>query len=145
YTQPGFTVGNVVHHAGLGADGDPVANLQVPGDTHLTGEHNVISQFRAARDAHLAAENAIFADLDVVANMHLVVNLGTLANDRGTESPPVNRHARVNFHIITNDYIPDLRNFAVNARVQNITESIRTDHRAGMNANASADLGARVD
>ena len=86
-----------------------------------------------------------FADFDVVRDLDEVVNLRALADDRRAERAAVNRHVRADFHVVADDDVADLRHLAVNAAVQHVTESVRADHRAGMDADALADFRARIN
>ena len=66
------------------------------------------------------------------------------ANDRRPKRAPVNRHVGPDFHVVVDDDQADLRHFAMDARVKHVAESIRADHRPGMNADALANLGQRI-
>ena len=92
-----------------------------------------------------ATSRHAFADFHVVRDLDQVVNLRALADDRRAERAAVNRHVRADFHVVANDDVADLRHLAVNAAVQHVTETVRADHRAGVNADAPADFRARIN
>src|SRR5258706_2103927 len=87
----------------------------------------------------------MFADFDVVRDLHEVVNLRALADDGRAERAAVNRHIRADLHVVADDEVADLWNFAVDAAVGNITNPVRADHRPGVDANALADFRARIN
>ena len=126
-------------------DDDLIADFQVSGDADLSGEHDIISQLRAAGDADLRDQQAAFADFHVVRDLHEVINLRAFADDRRAERAAVNRHVRADFHVVADDDVADLRHFAVNAAVLHVTKTVRTNHRAGVNADAPADFRARIN
>ena len=78
--KPFFAVWNVVHHAGLGGDGDLVADLQVAGQTDLPGQCDEIAELGAARNASLRDDETVFADGDVVGDLDEVIDLRAPAN-----------------------------------------------------------------
>ena len=142
--EPFFAVGNVVHHTGPGGNDDSVSNFQMSGNANLSSEHNMISQLRAARDAGLSDDDAVLADFHVVRDLHQVVYLRPLADDRRAERAAVNRHPRADFHVVADDDVADLRHLAVDAAVLHVAETVRANHRVGVNAHAPANFRARV-
>ena len=110
------------------------------GDGRLPGENDVVPQLGAARDAGLRDEDAIVADLHVVRNLHQVINLRALADDRRAERATIHGHIRADFDVVADDHIADLRHLAMNGAVKHVTKSIRADDRARMDANSFADL-----
>ena len=87
----------------------------------------------------------MLANLDVVRDLHEVVNFSALADDRRAECGAIHGRVRADFHIVADDDIAHLRHFAVKAGIKNVTEAVRADHRAGMNAHTLADLRARIN
>src|ERR1019366_3495848 len=93
------------------------------GKTGLSGEDDVLAKLATAGDAHLRDDQGAFADFDVVRDLDEVVN----------------------FRAFADDDISDLRHFAVNVAVLHVTEAVRTNHRAGVNADALADFRAWIN
>src|SRR5215471_14461638 len=87
----------------------------------------------------------MFSKRHVVADLDQVVDFGSLANDCRPQCPTVDSHIRPNFHIVADYNIADLWDLSMNAIVEHVTKSVRTDYCAGMNANATADLRPRID
>ena len=68
--KPFAAIRYVCHHTGLRADHGLISNFQVTGHTRLSREYNVVADFGAARDADLRDDDAMFADLHVVRDLH---------------------------------------------------------------------------
>src|SRR5208282_1364972 len=134
-----YAVRNVVHHARLRRDGDAIADFQMSGKTGLSGEDDVFAELATAGDAHLRDDQGAFANFDVVRDLHEVINLRAFADDRRAERAAVNRH------VVADDDVADLRHLAVNVAVLHVTEAVRTNHRAGVNAHALADFRVRIN
>ena len=115
------------------------------GNTGLSGKHDVFAELATAGNAHLRDEQAAFANFDVVRDLDEVINFRAFADDRRAERAAINRHARADFHVVADEHISNLRHFAMNAAVLHVTETIRTNHRVGMNADALADFCARIN
>ena len=60
------------------------------------------------------------------------------------ERAPIDRHIRADLDIIVQNYISDLRHFAVNTTIKNISETIRAHHRPRMNPHAPPQLRPRI-
>ena len=80
----------------------------------------------------------------VVPDLHEVVDLRALADDRRPERAAINRHVRADLHVVAEDDVADLRHFAVHPCVQHVAKSVRADDRAGMDPHALAEFGARI-
>ena len=143
--EPFFTIRYVIHHPGPRGDDGLISDFQVSGNSHLPREHNIIPQLRAAGNAGLRDQQAALADFDVVRDLHEVINLRALADDGGAECAAVDRHARADFHVVADDDVANLRHLAVDAAVLHVAETIRADHRVGVNADAPADFRARIN
>jgi len=74
-----------------------------------------------------------------VGDLHEVIDLGALADDRRSQRAAVNGDVGAKFNIVVNDDLADLRDFPVNAGVQNVTKAVRANDGAGMDADALAD------
>ena len=89
-------------------------------------------------------QNAMLANLHVVRDLHEVVNFCALADERRAERAAIHRHIRADLHVVADDDITNLRNLAAKTAVKNVAKTVRTNHRAGVNADALADLGAGI-
>ena len=143
--QPRFAVRNVVHDPGLGADGDLIADFQVARNAHLSRQHAVISQLRAARHTHLRAKDAMSPNFDVVPHLDKIVDLRARADDRGSDGAAIHRRVCANLHVIAEDHVPDLRDFPLNAGIEYVAEAVGPDDRAGVQAHAAPDLRRGID
>jgi hypothetical protein len=143
--EPGFTVGDVVHHARLRGDDGLVADFQMARHARLAGEDGVVAQFGTARDAGLRDEQAMLADLHVVRDLHQIVYFCAASDDRRAERAAVHRHVRADFHVIADDDIANLRHLPMKTAVEHVAEAVRADDRAGVDADAPADLRAGIN
>src|SRR5206468_9284182 len=74
-----------------------------------------------------------------------VIDLGAFADDGRAERAAINRHVGPNLHVVANDNVANLRHFAMDTAVEHVTETIRADDRAGVDADAMADLSAGIE
>src|SRR5437660_206797 len=81
--------GDVEVDGGAGADDGAVADVHVIGDAGLSREDRVFSRARRARDAGLAHQQIVWADRNVVGDLHQVVDLGAGADGGGLEGASV--------------------------------------------------------
>jgi len=142
---PFLAVGDVMHDAGMTADGDLVADLYVARKGSVPGDDCVITNLHAPRNSALGDDDAVLANLNVMTNLNEVINLGAFADERGTECAAVNSYHRANLDIVANDDVANLRDFAVLAFVHDVTESVRADDTARVDADAFANLGAGIE
>jgi len=70
----------------------------------------------------------MLTDGDVVPDLHEIIYLRTFANDRGSERAAIYRDVRADFDVVAKDHFADLRHFAVDARVEHITKTVRADN-----------------
>ena len=119
-----------MHDPGLSSDGNSISDFQVASDADLPSEDNVVAQLRAARNARLGNDEAVFPDNDVVPDLHQVVYFGSLADDSRPERAAINGHVRADFDVVAKDDLADLRHLAVNAPIENVAEAIRADDAA---------------
>src|SRR5262245_13704794 len=81
---------------------------------------------------------------DVVTDLYQVVDLGSPANNSGAKRASIDGCVRANFDVIMNDDVANLRHLAVDAFVEDIAKTIRTDDRSGVDADALANVRARI-
>ena len=136
---------DVVHHAGLRCQRDAVADAQVSRNAGLAGHGDVGADLRAARDAHLGDDDRVFADGDVVGDLHEIIDLRALADDRGPKRRPVDRGVGTDLDVILDQDLSHLRHLAVLASIKHVSESVRPDHRAGMDPHAFPEMRTLVE
>ena len=78
-------------------------------------------------------------DLAVVPNLNQVVEFYALGDARVIERTTVNRSVRADLDVIANLHNANLRKLPVLPFSKGVTESVRANHRAGMNFHAMAD------
>ena len=79
------------------------------------------------------------ADLNVVSNLHQIVDLGSAADSRSAELGPIDAGARADLHIILDYNRSDLWNLLMLATIPPIAEAIAAQHGVGMNDDAVSD------
>ena len=77
----------------------------------------------------------MFTKTDIMCNLHLIVEFATLLDDGCAKTCAVNGRACANFNIVFKSYIPNLRNFPVNAFTLKITVTVCTNHCTGLQNN----------
>src|SRR5688572_22082176 len=117
-----------------------MTDLQMPGDADLARERHEIAEPGAARNPGLRDDKAVLADRHVVRDLHEVIDLGAFADNGRSERTTVNRHVGADFNVVLHDDVAHLRNLAVRACIQNITESVRPDDGSRMNPHTLSEL-----
>ena len=133
-----------MHHAGLRRDRHAIADFEMAGETYLAGESHIISKASTTGNAGLSDDETVLADGDVVCNLHEVIDLRSFSDRGGPERAAIDRHIRANLYIVVNDHVSYLGNFAVRSRIENISESVRSDHSACMDSDSTAKLSLGV-
>src|SRR5258706_12030560 len=110
------------------------------GQTHLPAQNDVVAQLRAPGDPRLRYDQTMLSDDHIVRYLDQVVDLGAFPDDGWPQRPAINRHVRSDLNVVANDDVANLRHFAMDAPVQHIAESVRADHRAGMDTHTIFDL-----
>ena len=114
-------------HANLSAKHAPVANLGRTGHADLGRHHGILANF------------AVVGNLDEVVKLHAPAHIG--AAHRGA----VNAGICADFHVVLNGYDADLRYFLISVWRGGETEAVGTDHSAGMERHAVAELATVVN
>ena len=71
-------------------------------DAHLSAKDASLADACAARNPHLPAEHAVLPDTDVVRNMHEIVDLHPVFDDRVGQRAAVDGRIRADLDIVTN-------------------------------------------
>ncbi len=87
---------------------------------------------RAASNAHTTSHGRVCADLHVVPYLYQVVQLDAVPYNGVLQRTPVNACIGSDLHIIANTNRPKLFNFFPPAIMRRKTESVSTNHHAGV-------------
>src|SRR5690349_11687933 len=96
-------------------------------EADLPAQHNVAAEFRAAGNAGLRDDEAMFAHDDVVTNLDEIIDFGSLADDGRSERAAINGYICANLDIVAKDDDADLRNLAMHPAILHITEPVSAD------------------
>src|SRR5207245_8814767 len=77
-----------------------VVNRQMAGDAHLSGEQYTLAQHTRSGQARLGANDVVLADHRSVTHLHQAVYFGAAAHARLAHRGPVDRRARLDFHVV---------------------------------------------
>src|SRR6185312_3347973 len=86
--------------------------------------------------------DAVLANLDVVSDLHQVVDLASRADPRRAHGRSVNGDAGAQLHVVLHDHIADLGELSVHPAVPHEAEAVAPDHGSGMDDHAVPDLAA---
>src|SRR5215467_6652197 len=84
----------------------------------------------------------MLADLDVVADLHQVVDLRASADDGSAQHRAVDRGVGADVHVVLDHDDADLRDLAMPGAIEDVAESVATDDGAGLNVHAAAEPDA---
>src|SRR5204863_193949 len=108
----------------------------------LPGEDHTAPDPARARDADLGDDDRVLADLDVVRDLHEVVDLGAAPHDRVAEHRAIDRRVGSDLHVVLDEDPAHLRDLAVRLPVECVAEAVGPDHRARMDDGPPAELDA---
>src|SRR5579872_378297 len=94
---------------GARPDDAVVADLDVADDAYLSCDDDVVTDTRAACDAGLRADRAVTTDLNVVRDLHEVIDLRAGADARGAGDRAIDRGARADLDAIAEHDVAQLR------------------------------------
>jgi hypothetical protein len=115
-------------------------------DTGLSAHHYIFTKFSRTCHERTPGQNAIFTYLNIMRNLHEVIQFCAFTDNCRAKSGAVDRGIRTDLYIILNDNITDLRNFFVIIfRVRGKTKSITTNNSTGVNSAVISDLAIVVD
>src|SRR5690242_498636 len=99
----------VPRNTGLGADHDVVADLDVPGDADLPAHDNMVADLGATGDADLGNDHAVLAQDAVVGDLHQVVDLAPPPDPGHLEGRPVDDGVGADLDVVLHHHDADLR------------------------------------
>src|SRR5438128_11521815 len=115
---------DVTREAGLRGDDGAVADREVVGDAHLPGEHDAPADPARPGDSHLGHDDRVLADLDVVTDLHEVIDLGSAADDRLSQGGAVDRRVGADLDVVLDQHGADLRDLPVFFTVEGVAEAV---------------------
>src|SRR5690349_14813535 len=83
--------------------------------------------------------------MHVVCDLHQVIDFRAPSDNGGSQGTSIDRHVRANFNIVADDDITNLQNLQVDSGIGDVSKSVRTNNRSGMNSDAITDFGPRID
>src|SRR5881398_1559128 len=98
------------------------AGVEIVRHAHLPRQDDAASEPRAARDADLRDQDGVLAHLDVVAELHEIVDLGTAPDDRIAERRAVDRAVGADLDVVLDDDAARLGNLAMPRAVEGEAE-----------------------
>ncbi len=78
-------------------------------------------------------------DLNIMADLHEIIDLGPLTDNRIAVGATINRRIGTNIHIILQDHTTNLRHLEMPLRPHGESKSVLSDSGAGMDDDAIAD------
>ncbi len=133
-------------NSGLRTDDRAAFDSRVIAYSDLSADHAIVFDNCASRNSCLCGDNDSFADLDVVRDLHEIVNLCSFADSSFAECAAVNTGICADLDIIFDDNRADLREFHITVRtVADIAETVRTDDNAGMQNHIISDCAVIFD
>src|SRR5690606_25016153 len=116
-----------------------VAYLDVANHADTAGNHAVAPDLGAAGNTAATGHGGVVADLHVVRDHDLVIQLDAVADQRIGQCPAVDGGVRTDLDVIANGHATDLGNLLPDALLVGEAEALAADHRAGLDDNPLAD------
>jgi hypothetical protein len=123
--------GDIARHTGAATHFCRFADRDVPAQSGLAGQHDIVAQRSAAGDAHLGTNETVFADDYVVGDLHEIIDLGALADLGAAETRAVERAVGPDLDVVSDYNVADLRDFFVAPLDEFVTKTIGTNDRPG--------------
>src|SRR5690606_22008237 len=135
----GARLGDRAGHHGHAGDEHVVADLDVTDHTHAAGDHAVTTDLGATGNAHAARHGGVIADLHVVRDHDLVVELHAVADQGIGQRAAIYSSICADFHIIADGDAVDLGDLLPDALLVGEAEAFAADQGAGLNHHSLAD------
>ena len=104
----------------------------------LPSYHDLFPDRRAACNADLCHDDAVFSYRHVVGDLNQIVDFGSLLDVGAPERGPVNSHIGPDFDVIFNDHDSPLWNLMMAAFVLNVPEAITPNDGSRMDDHPGA-------
>ena len=137
--------GLVRQHAALAAQHGLRSDVRLLPKARLAPCHHVVVHSHSSRKPALRGHHHVFADSAVVPDVHQVVDLRAVVNQRISQCATVYAGVRPNLNIRANLDTANLRKLLVAAVLQHKPKAVGPDHAARMQNRPGSDLDARVN
>ena len=105
----------------------------MPGDADLACEDAVLADLRRTGDSALGGHHGVVADLDIVGYLAEIVDLDSVADDRGLHLGLVDGSPGADLYIVADDHIADVLDLLPSpVRKRGVAESVRSDDSVGV-------------
>ena len=116
-----------------------IHDFEVTEDAGATANGTPFSHVSASRDACATGNRGKGSDMNVVGDLHQVVDDDGIANHRVVYGPAVDRGMGANFDVIANHDATHLGNSDPARRIGRIAEAVATDHDPVLQAHPGAE------
>ena len=137
---PRFPRRHVSENPSLSGDPRGFANRYVAANSRLARQNATVTYARRAGDADLRHDEAEATDFHVVPDLNEIVDLRSIANDRIVYAPSIHCSVGTNLDVVPDNAPSDVRNLGVLSSTENVPESIRAEHAAGMRSDSLSDF-----
>jgi len=117
-----------------------VGNLQMAKNARTTANRAAPADLGAASHARASGHGSVVADPDVMADLYLIVELDSIADDGIGQCATINRGVCADFHVVSDHDTASLRNFDPLFAVSRKAKPISANDNAGVKDAARADL-----
>src|SRR6185503_13295112 len=118
YAKDCSALGHVAHHTRLRPNRRLPPEGQMSGDARLGSDDAIISQPGATRKTGLAHHQTMLPHYDVVGDMHEIVYLAARPYDSRSERGTIDGCVGADLHIVVDDHVAHLQDFAVSAFIE---------------------------
>src|SRR5260370_19042592 len=119
--------------AGSGAKDGFAFDARLVADADLTSDHGVVFDDDAAGDPGLSSDNDVTSNAAVVADMHHIVELGSITYGSDSEGCAIDAGICADFDVIADLDAPDLRKFFVMVTGAGEAEAVSPENATGRN------------
>jgi hypothetical protein len=123
---------DILANPGFGANSAPVSEMDMSGNAHLAGEDDPVAQGRGACYSHLSDEHTPFPHLDIVAELHQIIDFCPCTNAGLPKGSPVYCGIGANLDVVVHYHPSDLGEFDGTGVGGRKTEAIAAEHGASM-------------
>lgn len=110
-------------------------------DSNLPSQSYIIADLSTARNPNLCCNKTVFANFDIVSNLHQIIDFSTLANNccRISQRSTIYSCIGTNLDIIFDNHRADLWDLMMLVFKSSETKTIATDHRTIMDNHSISD------
>ena len=115
-------------------------NVDMANGPNLSAKRDIVIYYGRTRYPRLGNDQTIRANLTVMTDMHEIIDLRALPNDRSPHSSAINAVMSTDLNIILQDNISDLWYLRMHTILRREAEAIRADNRRAVNYAALANM-----